>query len=63
MNSIFIYCSHIVLDDWLDDAVAAFTGRFAALGDWGAVAQAVCMFAVLWWLCWELYRRRIFLKV
>ncbi len=64
MNSIFIYCVHIVLNGWLDDAVAAFTGRFQALGpQWGHVAQAACMFAVLWYLCYWLYRRRIFIRV
>jgi len=63
MNSIFIYSLNIVLWDWLGRAVGVFTGEFDFLGGAGPIAQAAAVFAVLWYLCYWLYRRRIFLKV
>ncbi len=63
MNSIFIYCLHIVQWSWFDRAVATFTGRFEYLGDWSVVAQSTAVFLALWSVCYWLYHRRIFIKV
>ena len=63
MNSIFIYCVNIVLWGWVNRAVGVFTGGFEGLGAAAPVLQATAVFSVLWYLCYWLYQRRIFIKV
>ncbi len=63
MNSIFIYCANIVLGGWLDRAVGVFSGGFEFLGAAAPVAQASAVFGVLWYLCYWLYQRRIFIRI
>ena len=63
MNSIFIYCLDILLWRWTRDAVSVFTGGYAFLGIWGPVALAASTFLVMWYLCYWLYQRRIFVKI
>lgn len=62
-NSIFIYSVHQVLQGWLDRAVGVFTLRFAWLGDFAPVAQSCAVLLVMWYLCYWLYRRRVFFKL
>ena len=62
-NSIFIYSVDNVLREWLDRAVGVFTFRFAWLGDFAPVAQACAVLAAMWYLCYWLYQRKIFLKL
>jgi predicted acyltransferase len=64
MNSIFIYLVNEALKEpWLDPSVAVFTKRFAILGMAGPVVQAWVVFFVMWYLCYWLYKRKIFFKV
>ncbi len=63
MNSIFIYCLDILLWGWTKDAVSVFTGGFEFLGKLGPIALATSAFLVLWYVCYWLYRRRIFVKI
>jgi predicted acyltransferase len=63
MNSIFIYCFDGALYSWLDRAVGVFTGGYELLGKCGPIAQAVSVFLVMWYLCYWLYQRRIFVKI
>lgn len=63
MNSIFIYSLHMVLHGWINRSVSVFTGSYAFLGDWGAVAQACSVFGVMWYLCYWLYQRKIFIRI
>jgi hypothetical protein len=63
MNSMFIYCLDVLLEGWIDRAVGVFTGHYAVLGIWGPVAQATSVFLVMWYLCYWLYKRRIFVKI
>jgi predicted acyltransferase len=62
-NSIFIYSLEQVLRGWLDKAIGVFTFRFAWLGDFAPVAQSCAVLLVMWYLCYWLYRRRIFFKL
>jgi len=62
-NSIFIYSLEEVLRGWLDKAIGVFTFRFAWLGDFAPVAQSCAVLLVMWYLCYWLYRRRIFFKL
>ena len=62
-NSIFIYCVANVLRGWLDRAVGVFTLRFEWLGDFSPVAQSCAVLVVMWYLCFWLYQRKIFLKL
>jgi predicted acyltransferase len=63
MNSIFIYSVGELLHGWLDRAVGVFTFRFEFLGAVGHIAQACAVVLVLWYLCYRLYQRKIFIKV
>lgn len=62
-NSIFIYSVHQVLQGWLDRAIGVFTLRFAWLGDFAPVAQSCGVLLVMWYLCYWLYRHRLFFKL
>lgn len=62
-NSIFIYSVDNVLREWLDRAVGVFTLGFKWLGDFAPVAQACAVLLVMWYLCYWLYKRKIFLKL
>jgi predicted acyltransferase len=62
-NSIFIYSVDEVLRGWLNRAVGVFTFRFEWLGDFAPVAQACTVLLVMWYMCYWLYRRKIFFKL
>jgi len=62
-NSIFIYSIATVLHGWLDRAVGVFTFRFEWLGQFAPVAQSCTVLGVMWYLCYWLYQRRIYLKL
>ena len=63
MNSIFVYSVSMVLYGWLDRAIAVFTGRFALAGVLSPVLQATAVLLAMWYLCYWLYQRKIFLRV
>lgn len=63
MNSIFIYFVSEVLHEWLDRAVGVFTFHYSIIGKLAPVAQATTVLLVMWYLCYWLYKRRIFLKL
>ena len=64
MNSIFVYSlGQIGIRGWLDRGLRSFTGDFAFLGIFGSIPQNILVLAGLWYICYFLYRRRIFLKI
>ena len=63
MNSIFIYCFDGVLYGWLDAPWACLPATSSPWASAGPIAQAVAVFAVMWYLCYWLYKRRIFVKI
>jgi len=63
MNSIFIYSISMVLSGWIRRAVGVFTGNFEFLGDLAPVALYTSGVLVMWYLCYWLYRRKIFFKL
>ncbi|HEX2520799.1 MAG TPA: hypothetical protein VHP35_01670 [Terriglobia bacterium] len=63
MNSIFVYSVSMVLYGWLDRGIAVFTGRFTIAGVLSPVLQATAVLLAMWYLCYWLYQRRIFLRV
>jgi heparan-alpha-glucosaminide N-acetyltransferase len=63
MNSIFIYSLGEVLRPWLDRAVGVFTFHFGLMGSFAPVAQSCAVLLVMWYLCYWLYKRRIFLRL
>jgi predicted acyltransferase len=63
MNSIFIYFVSEVLFRWLDRAVGVFSFHYNFVGRLAPVAQATTVVLVMWYLCYWLYRRRIFFKL
>jgi heparan-alpha-glucosaminide N-acetyltransferase len=62
-NTIFIYTLGEILRGWIDKSVAVFTGRFWFLGPFSPVAQACAVLGVMWYLCYWLYKRKIFLRL
>jgi predicted acyltransferase len=64
MNSIFAYSiGQIGLKGWLDRGLRSFTGNFQFLGDLGTIPQHVLVLAVIWYVCYWLYQRKIFFKI
>ncbi|MEJ7608289.1 MAG: DUF5009 domain-containing protein [Bryobacteraceae bacterium] len=62
-NCIFIYAFSQVLRGWLSRGLGNFTGHFWFLGTWGELPHNLLVFAVMWYLCFWLYQRRIFFKI
>ncbi len=63
MNSMFIYCLDILLWGWTRDAVTVFTGGYVLFGKWAPVLLATSTFLAMWYLCYWLYQRRIFIRI
>ncbi|HUU12680.1 MAG TPA: hypothetical protein VM182_03105 [Terriglobia bacterium] len=63
MNSIFIYSLGFLLREPIMRWLAPFTGGFSFAGDLQPVAESCGALLVMWYLCYWLYKRKIFLKV
>lgn len=63
MNSIFIYSAGFLIRGAINHWVSAFSGGFKFVGALAPVAQSCAVMLVLWYLCYWLYRRKIFIKV
>ena len=63
MNSMFIYCLDILLWGWTRDAVTVFTGGYVFFGKWAPVLLAISTFLAMWYLCYWLYQRRLFIRI
>jgi heparan-alpha-glucosaminide N-acetyltransferase len=63
MNSIFIYSFSQVLRGWLDRGLGVFTGNFWYLGDLGAIPQNILVLAVMWYMCFWLHKKNIYIKI
>jgi predicted acyltransferase len=63
MNSIFIYSAGFLVKGSINRWITAFSGGFKFIGPLAPVAQACCVMLVLWYLCYWLYKNRIFIKV
>ncbi|HEY3838144.1 MAG TPA: DUF5009 domain-containing protein [Bryobacteraceae bacterium] len=64
MNSIFAYSiGQIGLKSWLSRGLGAFTFNFRFLGDLGAIPQQVLVMLCIWFVCYWLYRRKIFFRI
>jgi predicted acyltransferase len=63
MNSIFIYSFSQVLSGWLRRGIGVFTDGFRFLGPAGAIPHNLLALAAMWYLCYWLYRRKLFLKI
>ncbi len=63
MNSIFIYSAGFLVKGSINHWVSAFSGDFKFIGTLAPVAQSCAVMLVLWYLCYWLYRHKIFIKV
>jgi len=64
VNSLFVYSlGQIGIKGWLDRGLRAFTGNFAFLGDLGTIPQHLMVLGGLWYLCYWLYQRKIYIKI
>jgi len=53
----------MVLRGWLDRAIGVFTLCFEWIGTAAPVAQSCAVLFVMWYLCYWLYRHKIFFKL
>jgi predicted acyltransferase len=64
MNSIFVYSlGQVGIKGWLDRGLRNFDRGFAVLGDFGVIPHHILVLAGLWYLCYFLYKHKIFLKI
>ena len=63
MNSIFIYVLHSTAAGWIRENLRIHLGPELFSGYLGPVMERVGVLAVLWLLCWWLYRQRAFLRL
>jgi hypothetical protein len=64
MNSLFVYSlGQIGIKGWLNRGLAGFTQNFSFLGDLGMIPQHVLVLGGLWYFCYWLYERKIFIKI
>ncbi|MEK7404404.1 MAG: hypothetical protein AAB225_04790 [Acidobacteriota bacterium] len=63
MNSIFAYVVSQLFHGGIYRTIGALTGRFAFIGTLAPVAQASATLLVIWYFCYWLYRRKIYIKV
>ncbi len=62
-NCLFIYSFSQVLRGWLSRGLGNFTGQFWFIGPYGLIAHSLLVTAVMWYLCYLLYQRKIFFKL
>lgn len=64
MNSLFVYSlAQVGIKGWLNRGLTSFTSEFSFLGDLGAIPQHILVLAGLWYVCYWLYQRKIFVKI
>lgn len=64
MNSIFIYSlAQVGIKAWLHRGLGNFTKEFAFLGDLGLIPHHILVMSLLWYICYWLYKRKIFFKI
>ena len=63
MNSIFIYVMSSLSRGWMSGALKAHLPDGWTEGFWGPVVEKCGVLAVLWLLCFWLYRQRAFLRL
>lgn len=63
MNSIFIYLMHSLCAGWIRTMLKVHLGADLFSGTWGPVWERCGVLAVLWFLCWWLYKQKAFLKI
>lgn len=63
MNSIFIYSAGFLVKGAINHWITAFSGGFKLVGALAPVVQSCAVMLVLWYLCYWLYKHKIFLKV
>ena len=63
MNSIFIYSLGFLIGGAANQWIRPFTGGFQFVGTLAPVAQNCAVLLVFWYLCYFLYKHKIFLKV
>jgi predicted acyltransferase len=63
MNSIAIYLMDQLLPGWITGTLKTHLGPHVFDGTYGLVWQRCSVLAVLWLVCWWMYRRKIFLRI
>lgn len=63
MNSIFAYCVSQLMRGSIHRSVGVFTGNFQWIGTLAPVVHYTATAAVIWWMCWWLYKRGAVVKI
>ena len=62
-NCIFIYSFSQVLRGWFANGIAQFTRNFPFLGTYGAIPHNLVVLTGMFYLCYWLYKRKIFFRI
>ncbi|MBM3737918.1 MAG: DUF5009 domain-containing protein [Acidobacteria bacterium] len=62
-NSIFAYCVSQMMRGSIHRTTGALTGQFEWVGTLAPVAHACATLAVIWYVCYWLYQRKVFIKI
>jgi|JI6StandDraft_1071083.scaffolds.fasta_scaffold00821_10 heparan-alpha-glucosaminide N-acetyltransferase len=63
MNSIFIYVMHNLCAGWISQQLSKHGMAALFATAWGPVIEKCSVLAVLWFMCFWLYRQRAFLRI
>jgi predicted acyltransferase len=63
MNSIAMYCLSQLLKPWISSTLKIHLGQQIFDGSTGPVLQAAAQLAVLWLICFWMYRQKIFVRI
>jgi predicted acyltransferase len=62
-NSILMYLMSQLMTGWIFTNLKITFGPAAFVGTYGPIVQSVAVLAVLWMICFWLYRQRVFIKI
>ena len=64
LNALAIYIvTHLISFPMLTNRMLGGTWALILSPDWQRVANAATALLLAWWLCWFLYRKRVFIKL
>jgi predicted acyltransferase len=63
MNSIAMYCMAQLLTGWIKNTLKTHIGQNIFDGTYGPILASVSALAVLWLVCYWMWRRRVFLRI
>jgi predicted acyltransferase len=63
MNSIAMYLMGQLLKPWIRDTLQRHLGSNIFYGTYGPIVQSISILLVLWFICFWMYRKKIFIRI